>query len=649
MQALISIILDSINEVLTTAVVIIAFSMLLYNLTRNLRNRVARNSAAVLASVTGVYICDVLIALEPSVGTITNLLRIQWIGIAFLPSAMFHLSDALLETTGLPSRGRRRRVTRIMYLISAGFTLLAAFSDTLVIPTVDGTRFGNVRAGIAWPIYLAFFTVGIVSAFINVNRARQRCLTRDTRRRMGYLQIAMLTAPAGTFPFAILLEIGGVNSVGTLLLVNASNLIIILMLLFLSYPLSFFGSRQPDRLVKTDLLRFMLRGPSTAVLALIVIIFTRPASEIIGLPGQTFMPFAVVAVVLIWQWGIALGLPALEKRLIYSGEDDSQLARLQDLSERLLTRNDLQQLLEVILRAMCDYLQVKSAFAIAFQQEGPELVAAVGPSQPDASWLLEDAETLRQPVSPSEEEQMPALREWHSYWVAPQTSQRLVSEHGEPLLIGVIGIQARAASPDLNEDEIKSFADLSNRAAETLDDMQLQDELYASLEGLLPQISITRARAAEVEYKPGRTRRLPAPEAESPDREQFIEQVRAALRHYWGGPGLSGSKLLELPVVRRALPDNDENPSKALRAILHKAIERQKPNGDRKMTAPEWTIYNILVERFIERHKVRDVAIRLALSEPDLYRKQRVAIEVIADTLLEMERDDSGTRVVIQP
>jgi len=286
MQALISIILDSINEVLTTAVVIVAFSMLLYNLTRNLRNRVARNSAAVLACVTGVYICDVLVVLEPSVGTITNLLRIQWIGIAFLPSAMFHLSDALLETTadallettGLPSRGRRRRVTRIMYLISAGFTLLAAFTDTLIIPTIDGTRFGNVRAGIAWPVYLAFFIVGIVSAFINVNRARQRCLTRDTRRRMGYLQIAMLTAPGGTFPFAVLLGFGGVNSVGTLLLVNASNLVIILMLLFLSYPLSFFGSRQPDRLVKTDLLRFMLRGPSTAVLALIVIIFTRPAA-----------------------------------------------------------------------------------------------------------------------------------------------------------------------------------------------------------------------------------------------------------------------------------------------------------------------------------------------------------------------------------
>jgi hypothetical protein len=640
MQALVSIILDSVNETLTAAIVIVAFSMLLYNLTRNLHNRVARSSAAVLACVTGVYVCDVLIALEPSVGTITGLLRIQWIGIAFLPSAMFHLSDALLETTGLPSRGRRKRVIRIMYLISAGFTLLAAFSDTLIIPTVNGNRFGNVQSGLAWPVYLAFFGVGIITAFVNVNRARQRCLTRDTRRRMAYLQFAMLTAPIGTFPFAVLLNLENTSEVEPLLLVNAANVVVILMLLFLSYPLSFFGSRQPDRLVKADLLRFMLRGPITGLLALVVIIFTRPASEIIGLPGETFMPFAVVAVVLLWQWIVALGLPYLEKRLIYSGEDDAQLARLQDLSERLLTHNDLLQLLDAILGSICDYLQVKSAFALTLQNGQPEVVAAVGPARPEAEWLRDEAQTLRQVKADGD------LRTWHSYWVAPQLSQRLVSEHGEPLVIGVIGVQARAVTPDLNSDEIRAFNDLAERAAETLDDMQLQDELYAALEGLLPQISVTRARAAELEFKPGRNRKLPTPEPNSPDREQFIEQVRAALRHYWGGPGLSGSKLLELQVTRQALTSNDENPSKALRAVLQKAIERQKPNGDRKMTAPEWTIYNILVERFVERHKVREVAMRLALSEPDLYRKQRVAIEVVADTLLEMERDVAAVRPV---
>ncbi|HEU4395777.1 MAG TPA: hypothetical protein VFS92_09440, partial [Planctomycetota bacterium] len=39
-----------------------------------------------------------------------------------------------------------------------------------------------------------------------------------------------------------------------------------------------------------------------------------------------------------------------------------------------------------------------------------------------------------------------------------------------------------------------------------------------------------------------------APDSRIADREQFVEQVRAALRHYWGGPGLTHSGLLELSV-----------------------------------------------------------------------------------------------------
>jgi hypothetical protein len=39
----------------------------------------------------------------------------------------------------------------------------------------------------------------------------------------------------------------------------------------------------------------------------------------------------------------------------------------------------------------------------------------------------------------------------------------------------------------------------------------------------------------------------------------------------------------------------------------------------------------------MEGRKVREVAMRLAMSEADLYRKQRVAIEAVAKAILEME------------
>ena len=41
--------------------------------------------------------------------------------------------------------------------------------------------------------------------------------------------------------------------------------------------------------------------------------------------------------------------------------------------------------------------------------------------------------------------------------------------------------------------------------------------------------------------------------------------------------------------------------------------------------------------KFLEGRKVREIARRLALSEADLYRKQRIAIENVANAILDME------------
>ncbi len=632
MDDVLVVLLRSLNETLTAAIVVVSASMLLYNLTRHLRNRVARTSAIVLACVTVVYTGDVFVSLGPGRQTLDAILRFQWIGIALMPAAMFHLSDALLATTGLPSRGRRRRVARMLYLIGAMIIILAAFSNVLMQPLIR-TRSVVITAGPVFPIYFAYFAIATTVALINVQRARQRCLTRDTRRRMGYLQLALVTPAFGIFPYSVVLGQSETDTVAMLFLVNASNLVIILMLLFLSYPLSFFGTQVPDRVVKADLLRFMLRGPATGLLALVIIIFMTPAIRILGLPGDSLMPFAVVAVVLLWQWLVALALPWLEKHLIYSDEDGDQLAKLQNLSERLLTRADLQQLLDAIVGAICDYLQVSTAFVVSLMDSGTEIVAATGPTRPDAQWLEDERPSLLAALVATDDQ---PLHQWHSYWVIPLYSKRGLSDEGDRMLIGFMGIQARAAEINLTTDERQTFQSLARRAAETLDDMRLQAEIYAALEGLLPQINVTRTRAADVEYRHGREAQ-PLLENGAFDREQFVEQVRAALRHYWGGPGLSSSRLLELNIVQNAMGDNANNAARALRAVLLSAIEKQRPAGERKLLSPEWTIYNILEQRFIEKHKVRDVAIRLALSEPDLYRKQRIAIEAVADTLIEME------------
>ena len=80
-----------------------------------------------------------------------------------------------------------------------------------------------------------------------------------------------------------------------------------------------------------------------------------------------------------------------------------------------------------------------------------------------------------------------------------------------------------------------------------------------------------------------------------------------------------------------------ENGVLPVNGSLREAIDRTKPEGERKYTA-EWILYNILEMKFVEGRKVREVATRLAMSEADLYRKQRVAIEEVARVILEMER-----------
>lgn len=117
--------------------------------------------------------------------------------------------------------------------------------------------------------------------------------------------------------------------------------------------------------------------------------------------------------------------------------------------------------------------------------------------------------------------------------------------------------------------------------------------------------------------------------------------VKDGLTHYWGGPKLTNNPLLQLKVVEEESENQDGNRTNALRSVLTDAIEMTKPGGERKFTS-EWLLYNILELKFLQGKKVRDVARRLAVSEADLYRKQKVAIESVAQKIAVMEAQVNG-------
>lgn len=628
-----------VNETLTASNAIIAVSLLLFNLTRNLKNRVAKSSAVVLACVTIAYVADAFISLEPDYAAHEIASRLQWIGIAFIPAAMYHLSDALLATTGLPSRGRRRRVIRILYLIGAGFLLSAAFADSLFI-FVDAQGYLSIQAGSLFTVYFIYFAAANGFAFNNVQRARKRCLTQGTQRRMAFLQIAILTPALGIFPYSVLLSPGDELSVFGLLVINTANIIIILMLFFLSYPLYFFGSDIPDRLVKKQLLDFLLRGPATGLIALAVINFTAQATRILGLPGEAFTPPAVVAAVLLWQWFVSLALPYFELLFIYRDEDGAQITMLQSLSERVLTRGDLSQLIAATTESICDYMRIDQACVIHIVNGSPEFLNQVGEAVPAEEDLRADHD-LRQTLAKTQSQSAGnALVKWRDYALIPLYSSRIPVDNSPRRVIGALALLNKDSLHTELEDPQSILYAYLDRLEKSLEDMALQAEMYTLLEGLLPQFQMTRSRAVQVEYRQSQAQ-FAAVET-LPDQQELFEQVRAALRHYWGGAGITQSNLINLRIVQARMSADQDTAVNALRNILQDCIATLKPDGERKLASPEWTLYNILQLRFLERKKVREVARRLSMSEADLYRKQRVAILAVSELLLQREKQSQG-------
>src|SRR5512145_1702001 len=130
--------IQTLNQILTAGIAITAFSLFLYALSFNLRDRVARSFAIILLCVVVVFTTEALQNKTVPNWGIDLLLRLQWVGIIFLPPAYLHLSDALLVTAGRPSRGRRRLAVRLMYAVSAIFLALLAFGLLVGALVPDG-------------------------------------------------------------------------------------------------------------------------------------------------------------------------------------------------------------------------------------------------------------------------------------------------------------------------------------------------------------------------------------------------------------------------------------------------------------------------------------------------------------------------------
>ena len=624
------------NLILSAANVIVAFSLLVYILSHNLRNSVARAFCALLAFVTIVHASDVILINVESSATKFLWLKFQWLGIAFIPAAYLHFSDALLRTTNSFSRLRRCLVA-VTYLFGGILVLLTVATELLVKDGIDTSWAVHFLAGPLFWVFAIYFFVVTCLGLVNTTRARRRTVTSTSRRRMTYLAASFAAPALGVFPYMLLASLPAHLSPNPLLFISlVGNLGIAIMTVVLSYSVAFHGALMPDRVVKRSLINYLLRGPMVGICLLILMLVVPRVESILGLPRDTVLIFAVVVGIVLLQVLISLLTPFID--LLVYRRDSAEITWIRELDTRLLTSTDLSQLLENILAAFCDLLRVRTAFIVA-KRDGRLGVEAVCGSRSVASRFVRSVERgdLVQllPDGKQEEDGTPVERRFikqGDYCLLPLRTR------SRDATLGILGVRDSLDRLELTEKEKATSRTLIEQAELALEDWQLQRGIFTLLWELSPEIeSIQRWQS--------RPRYIGSPMLEpiennpvyAPD---FPKVVKEALSHYWGGPGLTESPLLRMKIVKQYVQQNGQVPAKALRSVLYKAIEALKPpEAQRRLTTKEWILYNILEMKFIKGWPIMDIATRLSMSESDLYRKQRAAIDAVAKVLASMEKD----------
>jgi hypothetical protein len=406
------------------------------------------------------------------------------------------------------------------------------------------------------------------------------------------------------------------------LLTVLTNFVVLILLVVMAYSVAFFGVSWPDRVVKRRLFKWLMRGPVTASIVLGMTTLVRRAGEYYGLEYTAAVPIFMVGTILLLEYAITLAAPLWERWFLQGG-DKTNLMLVQTLNERLLTTGDVRQFLESVLAAICDRIQAPRAFIMALNAGDLELMVSIG----DNPTIDEVSDGLNHVVAQNGNGN--GLFTWNNFWLVPLHSQRL--KEGEYL--GILGI-TRKPEVILEEDQKVAVLFLAERAATALEDHVQQQEIFNSIETLSPQIDMIQRLRAASRYDGTTVLTAVDIPLETPDLARWVKE---ALSHFWGGPGLTDSPLMGLKVVQETLEEHQENPANALRAILRQAVEQVRPEGERRFTG-EWILYNILELKFMEGKKVREVATRLSMSEADLYRKQRVAVDAVANAILEMEQ-----------
>jgi len=630
-------ILLQLNDLLSAAVLIVAFSLLAYIALQNWHTSIARALCVLLAGVVIVYGGDVLLGQAERDSTIQFLLRTQWLGIACVPAGYIHLSDALLSYSGLPVRGRQWLVG-IGYTLSLIFFGLALSGDLLLSGGIARGPLAQFGAGPLFPLFAMYFAATSLGGMWAVLRVRQLALTPTLRRRLTYLGATFLAPGLAVFPYLIIAGTYNALSDAIVLLVAAlGSAGVAMMITIMVYSIAFQGLLLPDRLIKQDFIRWGLYGPFVGVTIILFLRSTPVLARWVGLPGATLITFGVMIMTVLMPIFVSKAKPYLDA-LVYR-QDRAEIDYLRTLPRNTFTYADLRSLLENTLVVICGALRVDTGFvAAADEPSGYTIKTLVGARRSVKRFVAEHPLTEIMPqliaLPPGEPGSIPpaeAFLRYDGFCLLP-----LRDPEGE--FLGALGVAYPQSA--LTQEARRLIGVLAHQMEMALATVHMQQRLFDTLRGMGPEMQSLQELNTRLEQAtPASLESLDSEVALLPEFPQFVKD---ALAHYWGGPKLSDSPLLGLRTVRRTLGEQGGSPTRALQAVLRQAIENLRPDDQLDPSAQEWLLYNILELRFLQGKRIRDIAVRLAMSESDLYRKQRIAVEEVARQLALMEESESN-------
>ena len=625
-----SLVLETLNQILYAAVAITAIALLMYTSGFNLRDRIVQTFALILLCVVMIYTGETVAAVSNKPEYIQLWLQLKWIGLMMLPAVYLHFSDALLTVSGRPSRGRRTTFVWVTYLITGAAAILIFFGVTIGELVPDKTPMFFLERNQITFFFGLFYLVVMAMVSYNLIRAMIRTATKTGLRRMIYL----LAGAAAIAFSSIIFLFHGNNWFANhphwfwFLSILASSVAIFFMVV-MTYTVSFFGLLWTDRQIKSRLFRWLLRGPFTAAVVLGLTTVARRYGELQGDSYIYFVPIVMVGGTLLLQYAINIFSPYIEKSFFW-GDDRDDLETIQSLQDRMLTNRDLIQFLETTAALISDRLPVSGGFIALLEGEKVTRSVSTGDQKAIENYLVDENFIKEAQENLVDQD---GLIEWQGLFLVPLEYR---FEDGTSKLLGLGGF-VKNNLREIEEDDREAVLQLAERATLAIKDHNIQKQVIESLSALQTEVDYLQNIRAASSFNVDKLTNIEQPELP----EGMSTWVKDALTHYWGGPKLTNNPLMQLKVVEAESENLDGNRTNALRAVLTQAIEMMKPSGERKFTS-EWLLYNILELKFLQGKKVREVARKLAVSEADLYRKQKIAIESVAQKIAVLEANANG-------